>query len=86
MPWWHTGATAGAAWPWLGAALAKTDRIVVDTGDTAPILRYHPAVAAQVFAMLGYMLSGRIFLGLGRGESLNEVPARTSWPSNDEDN
>lgn len=27
MPWWHTGATGGAAWPWLGAALAKTDRI-----------------------------------------------------------
>jgi alkanesulfonate monooxygenase SsuD/methylene tetrahydromethanopterin reductase-like flavin-dependent oxidoreductase (luciferase family) len=32
MPWWHTGATGGAAWPWLGAALAKTDRIVVGTG------------------------------------------------------
>src|SRR5919112_711835 len=32
MPWWHTGATGGAAWPWLGAALAKTDRISVDTG------------------------------------------------------
>jgi hypothetical protein len=29
MPWWHTGAAGGAAWPWLGAALAKTDRIVV---------------------------------------------------------
>ncbi|HEX2472266.1 MAG TPA: LLM class flavin-dependent oxidoreductase [Nitrososphaera sp.] len=36
MPWWHTGATSGAAWPWLGAALAKTDRIVVGTGITAP--------------------------------------------------
>ena len=32
MPWWHTGATGGAAWPWLGAALAKTDRIVVGKG------------------------------------------------------
>jgi hypothetical protein len=20
MPWWHTGASGGAAWPWLGAA------------------------------------------------------------------
>ena len=37
MPWWHTGATGGAAWPWLGAALAKTDRILVGTGVTAPI-------------------------------------------------
>src|ERR671918_228975 len=33
MPWWHTGATVGAAWPWLGAALAKTDRIAVGGGD-----------------------------------------------------
>jgi alkanesulfonate monooxygenase SsuD/methylene tetrahydromethanopterin reductase-like flavin-dependent oxidoreductase (luciferase family) len=32
MPWWHTGASCGAAWPWLGAALAKTDRIVLGTG------------------------------------------------------
>jgi coenzyme F420-dependent glucose-6-phosphate dehydrogenase len=84
MPWWHTGATGGAAWPWLGAALAKTDRIAVGTGVTAPILRYNPAVVAQVFATLGYMFPGRVFLGLGRGESLNEVPAGTSWPSNQE--
>ena len=25
-----------------------------------------------------------VFLGLGRGESLNEVPAGTTWPSNQE--
>jgi coenzyme F420-dependent glucose-6-phosphate dehydrogenase len=68
MPWWHTGATCGAAWPSLGAAPAKTDRIVVGTGVIAPILRHNPAVMAQVFATLGYMLPGRVFLGLGRGE------------------
>jgi coenzyme F420-dependent glucose-6-phosphate dehydrogenase len=75
----HNGAAGGAAWPWLGAALAKTDRIVVGTEVTAPILRYNPVVVvAQVFATLGYMFPGRIFLGLGRGESLNEVLAGTS--------
>jgi coenzyme F420-dependent glucose-6-phosphate dehydrogenase len=84
MPWWHTGASCGAAWPWLGAALAKTDKIIVGTGVTAPILRYNPAIVAQVFATLGYMFPDRVFLGLGRGESLNEVPAGTSWPSNQE--
>ncbi|MDQ5830965.1 MAG: LLM class flavin-dependent oxidoreductase [Thermoproteota archaeon] len=84
MPWWHTEATCGAAWPWLGAALAKTDRIVVGRGVIAPFLRYNPAVVAQVFATLGYMFPGRVFLGLGRGESLNEVPAGTNWPSNQE--
>jgi coenzyme F420-dependent glucose-6-phosphate dehydrogenase len=74
----------GLALAWGSACQNRSDSS--DTGVTAPILRYHPAVAAQIFAMLGYMLSGRIFLGLGRGESLNEVPAGTSWPSNDEDN
>ncbi len=59
------------------AAFAKTDRIVVGTGVTAPILRHKPAVVVQVFATLGYMFPGRIFLGLGRSESLNEVPAGT---------
>jgi coenzyme F420-dependent glucose-6-phosphate dehydrogenase len=73
MPWWYTG-TTGAAWPWLGAALAKIDRIIVAAGVTAPILCYHPVVVAQVFATLGYMFPGRVFLGLGRCESLNEVP------------
>ena len=67
-----------AAWPWLEAALAKTDRIVVGRGVTAPILHYNPAIVAQVFATLGYMFPGRVFLGLGRGESLNEVPAGSS--------
>lgn len=82
MPWWDTGASGGAAWPWLGAALAKTKNIIIGTGVTAPILRYHPAIVAQVFATLGYMFPGRVFLGIGRGEALNEVTSGHSWPSN----
>lgn len=84
MPWWDSGASGGAAWPWLGAALAKTKNIVVGTGVTAPILRYHPAIVAQVFATLEYMFPNRVFLGIGRGEALNEVTSGHSWPSNAE--
>jgi coenzyme F420-dependent glucose-6-phosphate dehydrogenase len=84
MPWWDTGASGGAAWPWLGAALAKTRTITIGTGVTAPILRYHPAVVAQVFATLGYMFPNRVFLGVGRGEALNEVTTGHFWPSNAE--
>ena len=51
MPWWHDGGYAGAIWSWLGATLAKTNRITIGTGVTAPILRYHPAIVAQVFAI-----------------------------------
>jgi G6PDH family F420-dependent oxidoreductase len=82
MPWWDSGASGGAAWPWLGAALARTGSIVVGTGVTAPILRYHPAIVAQVFATLEYMFPNRVFLGIGRGEALNEVTSGHSWPSN----
>lgn len=84
MPWWDSGASGGAAWPWLGAALARTRNIVLGTGVTAPILRYHPAVVAQVFATLEYMFPNRVFLGIGRGEALNEVTSGHAWPSNAE--
>ena len=84
MPWWDSGASGGAAWPWLGAALARTRNIVIGTGVTAPILRYHPAIVAQVFATLEYMFPNRVFLGIGRGEDLNEVTSGHSWPSNAE--
>lgn len=84
MPWWDSGASGGAAWPWLGAALARTRNIAIGTGVTAPILRYHPAIVAQVFATLEYMFPGRVFLGIGRGEALNEVTSGHSWPSNTE--
>ena len=84
MPWWDSGASGGAAWPWLGAELARTRNIVIGTGVTTPILRYHPAIVAQVFATLEYMFPGRVFLGVGRGEALNEVTSGHSWPSNAE--
>jgi coenzyme F420-dependent glucose-6-phosphate dehydrogenase len=84
MPWWHTGASGAAAWPWMGAALAKTNSIGVGTGVTAPILRYKPAVVAQVFATLGYMFPNRVFLGIGLGEALNEVTTGNDWPSTEE--
>lgn len=84
MPWWDTGGSGGAAWPWMGAALARTSKIKIGTGVTAPILRYHPAVVAQVFATLGFMFPDRVFLGIGRGEALNEVTSGQFWPSNQE--
>ncbi|HEY7078957.1 MAG TPA: TIGR03557 family F420-dependent LLM class oxidoreductase [Nitrososphaeraceae archaeon] len=84
MPWWHDGGFAGATWPWLGAALAKTNRIHIGTSVTAPILRYHPAIVAQVFSTLGYMFPNRVFLTVGTGEAVNEVPSGNNWPSDGE--
>ena len=79
-PWWHTDAHCGAAWPWLGAALERTDAVRIGTGVTPPIARYHPGVIAQVFATLGAMYPGRVHLTLGTGEAMNEVPLGYDWP------
>ena len=59
-------ATSGTAWSWLEAALAKTDRIVLDTGVIAPILRYNPVALAQVFLLRLHTCSlAESFLDLG---------------------
>jgi len=46
-----------------------------------PTLRYHPSVVAQAFATLACLAPGRVFLGVGTGESMNEVPpVGIEWP------
>src|SRR3712207_7570897 len=84
QPWRHTGGHAPAALPWLGALLARTDRVVVGTSVLTPTFRYHPAVIAQAFATLGVLAPGRVILGVGSGESLNEVALGTQWPDGKE--
>jgi coenzyme F420-dependent glucose-6-phosphate dehydrogenase len=49
-----------------------------------PTFRYHPAIVAQAFATLGCLFPGRVVLGLGTGESMNEVPLGLEWPDGKE--
>ena len=84
QPWRHDGGHAPAALPWLGALVARTQRIVVGTSVLTPTFRYHPAVVAQAFATLGCLAPDRVILGVGSGESLNEVPLGTQWPDGKE--
>jgi len=79
-PWWHSGASCGAAWPWLGAALERTESVRMGTGVTAPIARYHPGLLAQGVATLESMYPGRTHLTFGTGEALNERPLGFEWP------
>ena len=67
------------SWVWLAAAAERTRRIQLGTAVTAPILRYNPAIIAQAFATLGLLYKGRIFLGLGAGEAINESPCGYDW-------
>jgi coenzyme F420-dependent glucose-6-phosphate dehydrogenase len=85
QPWRHTGGHAPFSMAWLGALGARTQRIVMGTSVLTPTFRYYPAVIAQAFATLGDMFPGRVILGLGTGESLNEVPATgLAWPEQKE--
>lgn len=75
QPWRHHGGHAPAAMTWLGAAGQATDRAVLGTSVLTPMLRYHPSIVAQSFATLAAMNPGRVFLGIGSGEAMNETPA-----------
>ena len=74
QPWRHTGGHSPAALPWLAAAGQRTERAVLGTSVLTPTLRYHPSVVAQAFATLGCLTPGRVFLGVGTGEAMNETP------------
>src|SRR3954451_5019405 len=84
QPWRHHGGHAPAALPWLGALAARTERVLIGTSVLTPTFRYHPAVVAQAFATLGMLAPGRVVLGVGSGESLNEVPLGIEWPDGKE--
>ncbi len=81
QPWKHTDGHAPAAFAWLGALGARTERIIIGTSVLTPTFRYHPSIVAQCFGTLGCLFPGRVILGIGTGESLNEVPATgMAWP------
>lgn len=81
QPWKHTDGHAPSALAWLGALGASTQRIVMGTSVLTPTFRYHPSVVAQVFGTLGSLFPGRVILGVGTGEGLNEVPSTGMvWP------
>jgi coenzyme F420-dependent glucose-6-phosphate dehydrogenase len=85
QPWRHTGGHSPFSLAWLGALGARTSRIVMGTSVLTPTFRYHPSIVAQGFATLGTMFPGRVILGIGTGESLNEVPASgMAWPETKE--
>ncbi|MBS1679630.1 MAG: glucose-6-phosphate dehydrogenase (coenzyme-F420) [Actinobacteria bacterium] len=75
QPWRHKGGHAPNALVWLGALAQATERVVIGTSVLTPTLRYEPAIVAQAFGTLGVLAPGRVFLGVGTGESLNETPA-----------
>lgn len=78
-PWQDNQGHAGHCWVTLAAIGQRTGRVALGTAVTCPTYRYHPAVVAQAFATLGVLYPGRVFLGVGTGEAVNEVPAGGGW-------
>ncbi len=62
------GALGAQAHSWMGTTV------------TCPTMRYNPAVVAEAFASLSHLYPGRVFLGVGSGEALNEQVATGVWP------
>ncbi len=80
QPWQADEVHAGMAWVTLGALGAQATQSWMGTTVTCPTMRYNPAVVAEAFASLSDLYPGRIFLGVGSGEALNEQAATGMWP------
>ena len=81
-PWFPDGQAANA-WVYLGA-LGQVTAKPIGTAVTPIVHHYHPGVVAQAFMSLEELYPGRVFLGTGSGEAVNETPLGLDWPSYDE--
>ncbi len=79
-PWVDDTSAAGFVWSWLGAVAARTARVQLGTSVTCPLFHYHPALVAQMAATTDRLSGGRLLLGVGTGEALNERPLGFPFP------
>lgn len=83
QPWRHEGGHSPSSIPWLAHVAARTERIMLGTSVMTPTFRYNPAVVAQAFATMACLAPGRMVLGVGTGEALNEMAVGAvegDWP------
>jgi G6PDH family F420-dependent oxidoreductase len=82
-PWLPEHEHSPFAWSVLGAIASRTQRISMITGVTCPIVRYHPVIIAHAAATVASMSGGRLTLGIGAGERLNEHVTGEPFPAVD---
>ncbi|WP_433607171.1 glucose-6-phosphate dehydrogenase (coenzyme-F420) [Prescottella agglutinans] len=82
QPWRHNGGHAPFSIAWMTAVGERTQRLQLGTSVMTPTFRYNPAVVAQAFATMGCLYPGRVMLGVGTGEALNEIATgfKGEWP------
>ena len=82
QPWRHHGGHSPFSFAWLAAVGERTSRVKLGTSVVTPTFRYHPSIVAQAMGTLGVLFPNRVLLGVGTGESLNEVPSiGVKWPA-----
>jgi len=79
-PWVDDASAAGFVWSWLGAVAARTQRVQLGTAVTCPLFHYHPGLVAQMAATTDRLSGGRLLLGVGTGEAINERPLGFPFP------
>ena len=85
QPWRYTDGHSPFSLAWLAALGERTTRVQMGTSVMTPTFRLHPSVVAHAFATLGCLYPGRVILGVGTGESLNEVSSTgITWPDSKE--
>lgn len=73
QPWRHSDGHSPFSFSWLAALGERTSRVTIGTSVVTPSFRYHPSIVAHAMATLGCLYPDRMILGVGTGESLNEV-------------
>lgn len=85
QPWRHSDGHSPFSFSWLAALGERTSRVTIGTSVVTPTFRYHPSIVAHAMATLGCLYPDRVILGVGTGESLNEVASLgIEWPESKE--
>jgi TAT-translocated FGD2 family F420-dependent dehydrogenase len=79
QPWQDNQGHAGYARVTQAVLGQRTKQIGIGTFVTCPTYRYRPAELAQAFATLAQFTPGRVIMGAGSGEALNETAATGEW-------
>lgn len=80
QPWQANEGHSGQVWVTLSSVGSRAPSSWIGTTVTCPTMRYNPAIVAEGFASLSQLYPGRVFLGVGSGEALNEEAAIGDWP------
>lgn len=73
MPWIDSRPYTRHPFVWLGTLMNEVPDVPVGTSITYLTFRYRPPLVAQMFATQDIIYPGRLHLGVGVGEALNEA-------------